>query len=146
MHSGFLQCEQATPQGRCEWLSQASLTPAALAAALTPAALAQKDMIGARLFPKVAVHFPLDKIQPMAREVTGMLLEMDNCLLLEMLDCDDKLEAKIHEIMETVCARMDARMESCAREEREKAAQQVAPCEAKHFQSDDQKQSAWGWI
>jgi hypothetical protein len=103
-------------------------------------------MIGARLFPKVAVHFPLDKIQPMAREVTGMLLEMDNCLLLEMLDCDDKLEAKIHEIMETVCARMDARMESCAREEREKAAQQVAPCEATHFQSDDQKQSAWGWI
>ena len=136
MHSGFSQCEQATPQGRCEWLSQASLTPAALAAALTPAALAQKDMIGARLFPKVAVHFPLGKIQAMAREVTGMLLEMDNCLLLEMLDCDDKLEAKIHEIMETVNAR----------EEREQAAQQVAPCEATHFQSDDQKQSAWGWI
>ena len=93
-------------------------------------------MIGARLFPKVAVHFPLDKIQPMAREVTGMLLEMDNCLLLEMLDCDEKLEAKIDEIMEVKSGRKGG----------ENAAHHVAPWEAKHFQSDDQKQSAWGWI
>ena len=66
----------------------------------------EKDLIGEKLFPMVLVHFPLDRIDPMARAVTGMLLEMDNGLLLEMLGCDEKLKDMVDQIMPMMSGRL----------------------------------------
>lgn len=56
-------------------------------------------MIGERLFPLVS------KLQPkLAGKITGMLLEMDNAELLNLLESSDALQAKVEEaIAVSVC-------------------------------------------
>eukprot|EP00615_Pteridomonas_danica_P006266 CAMPEP_0114356456 /NCGR_PEP_ID=MMETSP0101-20121206/20984_1 /TAXON_ID=38822 ORGANISM="Pteridomonas danica, Strain PT" /NCGR_SAMPLE_ID=MMETSP0101 /ASSEMBLY_ACC=CAM_ASM_000211 /LENGTH=694 /DNA_ID=CAMNT_0001498915 /DNA_START=30 /DNA_END=2114 /DNA_ORIENTATION=+ len=70
------------------------LTPAALAAADEPM---QKNMIGERLYPLIATSEP-----ELAGKITGMLLEMDNSELLNLLESPDALEAKITEALDVL--------------------------------------------
>jgi polyadenylate-binding protein len=74
----------------------APLTPATLAAADEHM---QKNMIGERLYPLIAVTQP-----ELAGKITGMLLEMDNSELLHLLESPEALEAKIHEALEVLRA------------------------------------------
>ena len=74
----------------------APLTPATLAAADEHM---QKNMIGERLYPLIAVSQP-----ELAGKITGMLLEMDNSELLHLLESPEALEAKIHEALEVLRA------------------------------------------
>ncbi|KAI1434260.1 hypothetical protein GGR50DRAFT_418750 [Xylaria sp. CBS 124048] len=54
----------------------------------------QKQMLGEALFPKIAA------IQPeLAGKITGMLLEMDNADLIQLVDDDAQLRAKVDEAM-----------------------------------------------
>ena len=52
----------------------------------------KKQMIGERLFPLVQEHQP-----KMAGKITGMLLELNNGELLNMLDSPDLLKDKMEE-------------------------------------------------
>jgi len=70
---------------------QAPLNASQLASA--PAEL-QKQMIGERLFPLIAVKQP-----ELAGKITGMLLEMDNAELLELLDSEEACDVKINEAL-----------------------------------------------
>jgi polyadenylate-binding protein len=54
----------------------------------------QKQMIGERLYPLIAAKQP-----EQAGKITGMLLEMDNAELLELLDSDEARDSKIVEAM-----------------------------------------------
>eukprot|EP00927_Polykrikos_kofoidii_P025624 TRINITY_DN2298_c0_g1_i1.p1 TRINITY_DN2298_c0_g1~~TRINITY_DN2298_c0_g1_i1.p1 ORF type:complete len:666 (-),score=141.10 TRINITY_DN2298_c0_g1_i1:178-2175(-) len=67
------------------------LTAAALAAATAPV---QKQMIGEKLYPLIAVHQP-----ELAGKITGMMLEMDNSELLMLLETEDQLKFKVDEAM-----------------------------------------------
>ncbi|KAI0203590.1 polyadenylate binding protein [Astrocystis sublimbata] len=54
----------------------------------------QKQMLGEAIFPKIAA------IQPdLAGKITGMLLEMDNTELVQLVDDDTQLRAKVDEAM-----------------------------------------------
>jgi len=74
-----------------------TLTTASLASA-TPEQ--QKQLLGERLFPQVAL------LQPeLAGKITGMLLEMDNGELLLLLESNEALVAKVDEAMQArACA------------------------------------------
>ena len=50
----------------------------------------QKQMLGERLYPLIQGMYP-----DQAGKITGMLLEIDNCELLHMLDSRDLLKAKV---------------------------------------------------
>jgi polyadenylate-binding protein len=52
----------------------------------------QKQMLGERLFPLIAVMYP-----DLAGKITGMLLEIDNSELLHMLESRESLKAKVEE-------------------------------------------------
>jgi polyadenylate-binding protein len=68
---------------------QEPLTSGMLAAALPQE---QKQMLGERLFPLIAAHYP-----DLAGKITGMLLEIDNSELLHMLESRESLKAKVDE-------------------------------------------------
>ena len=57
----------------------------------------QKQMIGERLFPLVQEHQP-----HLAGKITGMLLEIDNSELLNMLESRDLLSAKVDEAVQVL--------------------------------------------
>merc|ERR1719244_1732140 len=59
----------------------------------------QKQMIGERLFPLVQEHQP-----HLAGKITGMLLEIDNSELLNMLESRDLLSAKVDEAVQVLQA------------------------------------------
>ena len=52
----------------------------------------QKQLLGERLFPLISAHEP-----QLAGKITGMLLEMDNGELLNLLESPEALNAKIME-------------------------------------------------
>jgi polyadenylate-binding protein len=65
----------------------------------TASASEQKQMIGERLFPLVQEHQP-----HLAGKITGMLLEIDNSELLNMLESRDLLSAKVDEAVQVLQA------------------------------------------
>lgn len=76
------------------------ITPASLAAA---APEQQKQILGERLFPLI------QGIEPMlAGKITGMLLEMDNGELLNLLESPEALSAKIKEAMSVLHSHQQA--------------------------------------
>ncbi|KAK8120159.1 polyadenylate-binding protein [Apiospora kogelbergensis] len=95
------------PQGGRGMPAQQMGAPSPAAQDLTPASLLQsqlqahannpgqqKQMLGEMLFPKIAA------IQPeLAGKITGMLLEMDNAELVNLIEEDSALRAKVDEAM-----------------------------------------------
>merc|ERR1719228_2306949 len=75
---------------------QEPLTASLLA---TASASEQKQMIGERLFPLLQEHQP-----HLAGKITGMLLEIDNSELLNMLESRDLLAAKVDEAVQVLQA------------------------------------------
>ncbi|ROV87946.1 hypothetical protein VSDG_09448 [Cytospora chrysosperma] len=72
-------------------LSAAALLQSQLAAAAPPQ---QKQLLGEAIFPKISA------LQPeLAGKITGMLLEMDNQELVNLIDDDNALRAKVDEAM-----------------------------------------------
>merc|ERR1719311_21115 len=69
----------------------APLSAAALAAA--PPSM-QKQMLGTKLYPRVAKYQP-----ELAGKVTGMMLEMDNSELLILLESENQLKNKVDEAL-----------------------------------------------
>jgi polyadenylate-binding protein len=57
----------------------------------------QKNMIGERLYPLIYQH--QDKL---AGKITGMLLEMDNAELLNLIESPDALMSKIEEALDVL--------------------------------------------
>ncbi|CEP16523.1 hypothetical protein [Parasitella parasitica] len=98
------------PQEPAENPAAAPLTAAALAAA---PAEAQKQMLGERLYPLINAQQP-----EFAGKITGMLLEMDNGELLNLLEDNKALENKINEAMDVLKAHMS---EASKEEEKEGA-------------------------
>ncbi|GCB77408.1 hypothetical protein scyTo_0018466, partial [Scyliorhinus torazame] len=68
---------------------QMPLTASMLAAALPQE---QKQMLGERLYPLIQGMHPM-----LAGKITGMLLEIDNCELLHMLESQESLCSKVEE-------------------------------------------------
>jgi len=91
---------QARPAPAAEPVDSAAapLTAAALAAA---PAEAQKQMLGERLYPLISAHQP-----EYAGKITGMLLEMDNGELLNLIEDQKALESKIDEAMDVLNAHL----------------------------------------
>ncbi|KAI8967589.1 hypothetical protein BDF20DRAFT_900199 [Mycotypha africana] len=87
----------------------APLTAAALAAAPPEA---QKQMLGERLYPLITAQQP-----EYAGKITGMLLEMDNSELLNLLEDNKALDSKINEAMEVLKAHLSEAKEEGAEEE-----------------------------
>ncbi|RWA05363.1 hypothetical protein EKO27_g9742 [Xylaria grammica] len=83
----------APPAAAPQELTQASILQQQLqASAGNPGQ--QKQMLGEAIFPKISV------IQPeLAGKITGMLLEMDNAELVQLVDDDAQLRAKVEEAM-----------------------------------------------
>lgn len=104
------QARQAPAAETAETAAAAPLTAAALAAA---PAEAQKQMLGERLYPLINAQQP-----EYAGKITGMLLEMDNGELLNLLEDNKALESKINEAMEVLKAHMS---EAPKEEEKEEA-------------------------
>ncbi|KAL7315653.1 Protein phosphatase PP2A regulatory subunit B [Mucor circinelloides] len=104
------QARQQPTQETAENAAAAPLTAAALAAA---PAEAQKQMLGERLYPLINAQQP-----EYAGKITGMLLEMDNGELLNLLEDNKALENKINEAMEVLKAHMS---EAPKEEEKEEA-------------------------
>ncbi|KAJ0109919.1 hypothetical protein J7T55_014720 [Diaporthe amygdali] len=79
------------PMGAPADLSASSLLQAQVAAAPPPQ---QKQILGEAIFPKIS------NLQPeLAGKITGMLLEMDNQELINLIDDDTALRAKVDEAM-----------------------------------------------
>lgn len=74
--------------------AQMAAAPAPLTASVLAAAppAKQKNMIGERLYPLIQAQQP-----QRAGKITGMLLEMDNGELLNLLESPDALKAKVQE-------------------------------------------------
>ncbi|KAH8763123.1 putative Polyadenylate-binding protein, cytoplasmic and nuclear [Diaporthe sp. PMI_573] len=92
---GFPQGGRGAPppqqMGNVSDLSAASLLQAQVAAAPPPQ---QKQILGEAIFPKIS------NLQPeLAGKITGMLLEMDNQELINLIDDDNALRAKVDEAM-----------------------------------------------
>ncbi|KAK7714679.1 Protein phosphatase PP2A regulatory subunit B [Diaporthe eres] len=91
---GFPQGGRGAPppqMGGMADLSAASLLQAQVAAAAPPQ---QKQILGEAIFPKIS------NLQPeLAGKITGMLLEMDNQELINLIDDDNALRAKVDEAM-----------------------------------------------
>ena len=65
--------------------------------AVAPAAAppgAQKDMLGRALFPRISLWHPR-----LAPKLTGMLLELDNRTLLDLLDSDTLLHEHVSDAL-----------------------------------------------
>ncbi|CAO3653134.1 unnamed protein product [Mucor fragilis] len=92
------QARQQPAQESAENAASAPLTAAALAAA---PAEAQKQMLGERLYPLINAQQP-----EYAGKITGMLLEMDNGELLNLIEDNKALENKINEAIEVLKAHM----------------------------------------
>jgi polyadenylate-binding protein len=92
------QNNAAPAEPAAESTEAAPLTAAALAAA---PAEAQKQMLGERLYPLINAQQP-----EYAGKITGMLLEMDNSELLNLLEDSKALDAKISEAMDVLKAHM----------------------------------------
>ncbi|KAI8876498.1 polyadenylate binding protein [Backusella circina FSU 941] len=92
------QNNAAAAEPAAESTEAAPLTAAALAAA---PAEAQKQMLGERLYPLINAQQP-----EYAGKITGMLLEMDNGELLNLLEDSKALDAKINEAMDVLKAHM----------------------------------------
>ncbi|KAG2233701.1 hypothetical protein BDF21DRAFT_457845 [Thamnidium elegans] len=92
------QARQNPAAETSESTAAAPLTAAALAAA---PAEAQKQMLGERLYPLINAQQP-----EYAGKITGMLLEMDNGELLNLIEDNKALENKINEAMEVLKAHM----------------------------------------
>lgn len=104
------QARQNPAAETTESAAAAPLTAAALAAA---PAEAQKQMLGERLYPLINAQQP-----EYAGKITGMLLEMDNGELLNLIEDNKALENKINEAIEVLKAHMS---EAPKEEEKEEA-------------------------
>lgn len=106
-----------TPQNYPVTQSVGALTPAQtpLASGIDPQALAQTDdatakqMIGERIFPLIQEREP-----KLAGKITGMLLEMDNTELLNLLEDSQALENKIQEAMAVLRAHTQQQQSSAS--------------------------------
>ncbi|KAI9323439.1 hypothetical protein BX666DRAFT_1886874 [Dichotomocladium elegans] len=97
----------AAPQ---EQQQQANATPDLTAAALASAdPEQQKQMLGERLYPLIHAAQP-----EYSGKITGMLLEMDNSELLNLLEDKAALDAKIDEAMDVLKAHLAANEEGKA--------------------------------
>ncbi|KAI9481622.1 MAG: hypothetical protein EXX96DRAFT_481664 [Benjaminiella poitrasii] len=105
------QARQQPAQETAEPAADAPLTAAALAAAPPEA---QKQMLGERLYPLINAQQP-----EFAGKITGMLLEMDNGELLNLLEDHKALETKIAEAMDVLQAHLS---EAAKEEEKEESA------------------------
>ena len=65
-------------------------TPVACAVLAAAPPGMRKQMLGEKLFPAVAQHQP-----GFAGKITGMMLEMDNFELLDLLDSESELKSKV---------------------------------------------------
>jgi len=87
-------------QGNSQPMNNASMSVPGLGEPLDDQALAQadpqmqKNMIGEKLYPLIYVHQA-----SLAGKITGMLLEMDNAELLNLIESPDALLNKIEEAM-----------------------------------------------
>ncbi|KAI1327415.1 hypothetical protein F5Y16DRAFT_196419 [Xylariaceae sp. FL0255] len=89
---GHSQSNGSTPSGPSEQHPASALQTQLQAHAGNPAQ--QKQMLGEVIFPKIQA------IQPeLAGKITGMLLEMDNAELVQLVDDDTQLRAKVDEAM-----------------------------------------------
>ncbi|KAG1473975.1 hypothetical protein G6F56_000634 [Rhizopus delemar] len=88
----------ATPAAEATEAAAAPLTAAALAAA---PAETQKQMLGERLYPLINAQQP-----EFAGKITGMLLEMDNGELLNLIEDNKALDNKINEAMDVLKAHL----------------------------------------
>jgi len=96
-YPAVIQQQQPQPDPSAAGIpGQEPLTASLLA---TASASEQKQMIGERLFPLVQEHQP-----HLAGKITGMLLEIDNSELLNMLESRDLLSAKVDEAVQVLQA------------------------------------------
>jgi len=81
---------------------QRPCTPAA-ATALAASAFAvappgvQKEMIGEQIYPFVARHLGCGWSPPLTGKVTGMMLELDNSVLLELIGNEERMKERLDE-------------------------------------------------
>ncbi|CDH58878.1 polyadenylate binding protein [Lichtheimia corymbifera JMRC:FSU:9682] len=106
------------PSNGAQEQQQTNGTPPLTAAALAAAAPElQKQMLGERLYPLIHASQP-----EYSGKITGMLLEMDNSELLNLLEDQAALDAKIEEAMEVLRAHLAATEEPKAETKAEASA------------------------